>query len=439
MPSKKESTQSAFANALAQIDQVAALLRDSYEDKAAFDAALKKIKIHDRLVKGVLEIKLDNGKKAKFKAYRAQHNNARGPYKGGIRFHPQVCEDEVKALSIWMTWKCAITNLPYGGAKGGIAVDPKTLSKNELERLSRAYTRLIADHIGPWQDVPAPDVNTNGQIMAWMADELLKIKTAKKQLNQNYLATFTGKPIILGGSQGRDEATGLGGCYVLNQFTKKLKLTPKTTTIAVQGFGNVGSWFARHAARLGYKVVAVSDSRHTVYNAKGLDVEKIWAGKLKYRRFPEAIKAGLFKAEVLPASDILGLDVKIFVPAALENAITIDNVKQIKADIVFEMANGPTTTDAEKYLVEQGKLLMPDVLDNAGGVSTSYFEWVQNLYGYSWSYQEVLDKLKPLMESSFADVWQMYQDHRGISLRQAAYLIAIKKVIDNMIVRGQQA
>lgn len=425
-------------NALTQIDQAIPILEPQYPNREVFQRIIKKLKTVNNLIEGEIEITLDSGKKQKFAAYRSQHNDARGPYKGGLRFHPQVCAAEVKALSIWMTWKCAITNLPYGGGKGGIAVDPRTLSPEELQRLARAYVRFLSKDIGPWQDVPAPDVNTNAQIMSWMADEMIKIKKEQGSLNQNYLATFTGKPLNLGGSQGRDEATGLGGCYVLRSFAKAKQMQPKQTKVAVQGFGNVGSWFAHHAAKMGFKVVALCDSKTAIYNFEGLDVEKIVAGKKEYGSLAALVEKKIINAQILPTTnDLLYLPVDILVPAALENVITAENAGQIKAPVIFEMANGPTTPEAEEVLQKNKVLIIPDVLANAGGVSTSYFEWVQNLQGYYWSKAEVLSKLEPLMEDSFADVWQMYSAAKNISLRQAAYIIAMKKVIDVMITRGE--
>jgi len=433
------SENSAYQNALVQLDDAAKILAASYEDKKQFQAIIERLKKVDRLVAGEIEITLDNGKKQKFQAYRSQHNNACGPYKGGLRFSPAVCEDEVKALSIWMSWKCAITNLPYGGGKGGVVCDPKKLSQAELERLSRAYVHLVEAHVGPWLDVPAPDMNTNPQIMAWMTDELLKIKQEKGELNQAaWLATFTGKPVEFGGSQGRSEATGLGGCYVLRQFMAARQMDMKKATVAIQGFGNVGSWFAIHASKLGFKVVALSDSGATIYNPDGFDCGEANKAKRQYRRFADAVKAGALKGEILAADEVLYLDVDVLVPAAMENVINLDNVDKIKAPVVFEMANGPTTPEAEAHLVKAGKLVMPDVLDNAGGVSTSYFEWAQNLQGYYWTKEEVLAKLQPLMEGSFADIWQIYEQHPGISLRQAAYLKALKKIVDTMLIRGQK-
>jgi glutamate dehydrogenase len=422
---------------LVQIDQVAEILKKEYPDKQKFAQAVKYLKRPQRVVAGELEITLDNGKKQKFKAWRSQHNNACGPFKGGIRFHPQVNEDEVKALSTWMTWKCAIANLPYGGGKGGVAVEVKKLSQAELERLSRAYVRLVAERLGPWQDIPAPDVNTNEQIMAWMSDEMMKIQEEKGNWQQNYLATFTGKPLILGGSAGREEATGLGGCQVLKDLAKAIKLKVKETTLAIQGFGNVGMWFARHAERIGFKVVAVSDSRGAIFNQDGIKIEKLCQAKEEFGKVSEAVKRGMVEGEILPkAEEVLFLPVNILVPAALENVITSERVGKIQAKIIFEMANGPVTNDAEQYLVQRGKLVVPDVLANAGGVSTSYFEWVQNLQGYRWDDQEVLTRLKQLMHTAFEQVWTVYKNNQKISLRQAAYVIAVKKVVDVMLRRG---
>lgn len=428
------STTSAYQNALAQIDDAAKILSKDYTDQATFNKIINKIKTIQQLYAADLSITLDSGKKASFKAWRGQHNNDRGPYKGGIRFHPAVCEDEIKALSTWMTWKCAITNLPYGGGKGGIAVNPKELSTSELERLSRAYVRAFAQHLGPWLDIPAPDMNTNDQTMAWMADEYQKLKHQQGDYNQNHLATFTGKPIICGGCPGRLEATGLGGCLVLNQLAKKQKV--KKVTIALQGYGNVGGWFAHHSEKMGFQIVAVSDSKGCIYQPKGFSAEELKKAKKQFGSFTKAVEQGALTAQVLKAEEIFSLPVEVLVPAAMENVINEDNAQSIKAPIVFEMANGPTTKKAEEMLVAKGILVIPDVLANAGGVTTSYFEWVQNLSGDTWEYQKVMAKLKPLMESAFADIWQTFKKHQGISVRQAAYLIAMKKVVDACWCRG---
>lgn len=427
---------SAYQNALLQIDDAAKLLAADYQDQKTFQKILQKIKTIDKVATATLKITLDSGETATFKAWRVQHNNARGPYKGGIRFHQSVCEDEVKALSTWMTWKCAIANLPYGGSKGGVCVDPKTLSANELERLSRAYVRALEENFGPWLDIPAPDMNTNEQIMAWMADEFLEIKKSQGDFKQNYLATFTGKPVVFAGCPGRLEATGLGGCVVLRQLAQKLKMKNSQTTIALQGYGNVGGWFAHHAEKMGFKIVAVSDSRGCIYNPQGYTAAELKTAKKTFGSFTKALEAGNIDGKALPAEEIFALKVDVLVPAAMENVITKDNVHKIQAKIVFEMANGPTTSEAEQILTKKGIMVIPDVLANSGGVTTSYFEWVQNVSGDTWDYEKVMNKLQPLMQSAFADIWQMYQNKKGVSVRQAAYLIAMKKVIDTTWCRG---
>lgn len=418
-----------YDQALTQLSQVAEILRKQYPtEEARFDAAITLLKTPQNILEGELEITMDSGEKKKFKAFRSQHNNARGPYKGGIRFHQNVSKEEVMALSIWMTWKCAVTGIPYGGGKGGVVVNPKELSKTELEKLSRAYARFLGDAVGPWTDVPAPDVNTTGQIMAWMVDEWEKLQRAKGQvLMVNPLATFTGKPLELGGSQGRDEATGLGGVYVLEELAKVLDWQEKQNiTIAIQGFGNVGYWFAEHAAQRGYRVVAVSDSKGGVYVPDGLEPAKV---------LEEKKKTGALPGEKISNEDLLELDVDVLVPAALENVITMENADKIKAKVIIEMANGPVAPDAEAALLKKDKLVVPDVLANAGGVSTSYFEWVQNLQGEMWDKPTVLSELEPLMVTSFQAIWEMAQTH-NLSLRQAAYSRAMKRVIDAMMLRG---
>lgn len=418
-------------NAVAQLEAVASHLRGQYPeaDRARFDAAIDKLKQPDKIIEGKLSVKMDDGSTQTFQAFRSQHNNARGPYKGGIRYHQQVSQAEVKALSTWMTWKCAVTGIPYGGGKGGIIVDPTKLSSDELQRLSREYTKLIADHVGPWVDVPAPDVNTNGQIMAWMVDEWEKHHRAKSGLiHENPVATFTGKPLQLGGSQGREEATGLGGVFVLEQLAKELKLKPKTTKVAIQGFGNVGYWFAKHAADRGYQVVAVSGSRGGIYNPAGLNPSQVLADKEKTGQ--------LAGGDAVSNDDLLELEVDILVPAALENVIHQDNAAKIKAKAIIEMANGPITPEADQILADRGIIVVPDVLANAGGVTVSYFEWVQNLQGYYWTRDEVVSKLQPLMEASFALMWQNATQLK-LDGRTATYLFAVKRVVDAMLLRGQ--
>jgi glutamate dehydrogenase/leucine dehydrogenase len=430
-------------NAIAQLEQVAGLLHADYdgEDQARFDAAIDKLKSPQNLITGELEIEMDDGSTQKFPAFRAQHNNARGPYKGGVRFHPGVTKEEVLALSTWMTWKCAVTGIPYGGGKGGVTVNPRELSPAELQRLSRAYARLIADQVGPWTDIPAPDVNTTGQIMAWFVDEWEHFHREKNtQISVNPLATFTGKPLSLGGSQGREEATGLGGVYVLEKLADELGWKDKSqVTIAIQGYGNVGYWFAQHASDLGYKVVAVSDSKGAVHVPDGLDPKRTLGCKRKHGSFSNcACTDGICKVptgQQLSNQDLLELEVDVLVPSALENVITKDNAAQIKAKVIIEMANGPVTPEADQILEKNEVLVVPDILANAGGVTTSYLEWVQNLQGYYWSRDEVLAKLKPLMDTSFTEVWQM-KESSNQSARMAAYMIAVKRVVDTMLLRG---
>lgn len=417
-------------NAVIQLRKVAKLLRPDYKDREKqFDAAIKKLETPDVVHETELSVTMDDGSTKKLKAFRSQHNNARGPYKGGIRYHLNVSKEEVMALSTWMTWKCAVTGIPYGGGKGGIIVDPRKLSVTELERMSRAYARFLGDKIGPWVDVPAPDMNTTGQIMAWMVDEYQQIMTEKGLLLEDPLASFTGKPLELGGSQGRDEATGLGGVLVLEKLAEKLGYkNKKDVTIAVQGFGNVGYWFAKHAFDRGYTVVAVSDSKGGTYLETGLDPVKVLEHKKKQGTVGDFGKAITNEA-------LLELDVDILIPAALEDIIHKDNAGKIKAKVIIEMANGPVTPEADEILAKNKVLLIPDVLANSGGVTVSYFEWVQNLQGYYWSHQEVIAKLKPLMETAFAEMWAIKEKHQ-VDGRMGAYLTAVRRVVDTMLLRG---
>lgn len=428
-------------NAIRQLEEVAKILESAYQDQARFKRAIEILKEPENFFETELAVTMDDGTTRKFSAFRSQHNNARGPYKGGIRFHPNVSVAEVKALSTWMTWKCAVTGIPYGGGKGGVIVNPQELSGDELERLSRAYARFLADKVGPWVDVPAPDMNTNGQIMAWMVDELQKTVSFERRVSENLLATFTGKPLALGGSQGRDEATGLGGVLILEKLAEKLGFArKKDLTVAIQGFGNVGYWFAYHADRLGYKVVAVSGSHGGIYVPEGLDPAQTLACKEKNGDLKNCMcshqSCDIRGGQKISNEELLELDVDILVPAALENVITATNAHKIKAKHIIEMANGPITPEADVILAEKHILVIPDVLANAGGVTVSYFEWVQNLQGYYWSKDEVIAKLEPLMNSAFESMWLMLEKHQTTG-RMAVYLNAVKSVIDTMMVRGQ--
>lgn len=428
--------------AITQLEQVAKLLEKQFPDSKRLTAAISQLSEPDRVIEAELQIKLDNGQSKTFKAYRSQHNRARGPYKGGIRFHPGVTKAEVMALSTWMTWKCAVTGIPYGGSKGGVVVDPKELSPRELETLSRAYTRMIAEHIGPWTDIPAPDVNTTPQIMAWMVDEYEQWQLRRGSLPANPLAAFTGKPLNLGGSAGREEATGLGGVMVLSELAPHLSVKdPAKVTVAIQGYGNVGSWFVKHAAERGFTVVAVSDSKGGVYCAAGFEPEVLAQAKKQAGSFTQALKDDLLKGkggakvEAVTNQELLELPVVVLVPAALENVITEANASQIKAEAIIEMANGPVSPEADAILADKKIMVIPDVLANAGGVTTSYFEWVQNLHGFSWSHAEVIAKLEPLMVNSFQQMWTMHTESKQAG-RMATYMSAVKRVIEAMMTRG---
>ena len=373
------------------------------------------IKQPDRVVEVSLTIKGDDGKIKNFIGYRSQHNNARGPYKGGIRFHPNVTKEEVMALSMWMSLKCGVVGVPFGGGKGGVIVDPRVLSQDELERLSRAYVRSIAPFIGPDKDVPAPDVNTNSQIMGWMVDEYSRL------MGKQLWATFTGKPVEMGGSQGRTEATGKGGVDVLVELADKYGLEPAQTKVAIQGFGNVGYWFGYFAQQAGFKVVAVSDSKGGLYSPKGLDVEEV----MKVKQETGSVING--QGERLEGSKVLELDVEVLVPAALEEAINESNVDKVQAKYIIEMANGPVTVGAEEILLSKGVVVVPDVLANAGGVTVSYFEWVQNRQGFYWDKNEVFERLNQIMTKSFKEVSRL-MEQEGYTYREAAYALALKRI-----------
>lgn len=400
---------SVFANALSQL-KTAALVA-----KLPIDL-IERLKYPERILQFSMPIQMDNGQTKVFEGYRVQYSSARGPYKGGIRFHPKTNLDEVKALSFWMTIKCAVVGIPLGGGKGGITVDPKKLSKSELERLSRSFIRNLKAWVGPEQDVMAPDVNTNPEIMGWMADEYSKI------IGKLQPGVVTGKPLAFGGSEGRTPATAQGGMYVLIETLKKLKLEPKKITLAIQGMGNVGGIMAELASQAGMKVVAMSDSTSALYNPTGLDVARV----MKYKKEVGSLK-NFPEAKNITNNQLLELPVTVLVPAALENQIAKNNVGRVKAKVVLELANGPTTPEADAKLFKKGIILVPDVLANAGGVTVSYFELVQNLQQYYWPEKEVLDKLKPIMVTSFIKVWEVAQQHK-IDLRTAAYVVALQRI-----------
>jgi glutamate dehydrogenase/leucine dehydrogenase len=404
-----------FQNALEQLRKVAELIK--------LDKSTLEILSHPRQEVTVsFPVRMDNDEIKVFTGYRIQHNNARGPTKGGLRFHEGVHLDEVKALSMWMTWKCAVVNIPYGGAKGGVIVDTKKLSEKELERLSRAFTRSIAKVIGPQEDIPAPDVATNPKIMAWIVDEYSKIA------GKFTPAVITGKPINIGGSEGREFSTSRGGIFVLKEAIAKLRL--KNPSIAVQGFGNVGSFAAKFLHEQGYKVVAVSDSKGGIYNPKGLDMKRIFEIKEKTGSVTN-YKDG----KTITNEELLELPVDILVPAALENQITEKNANKIKAKVILELANGPTTPSADIILEKKNILIVPDILANAGGVSVSYYEWLQNLKNEHWPEKGVLEKLEKLMKTAFDDVYKAKMEYK-VTMRTAALVLAVKRVVEAMKKKG---
>ncbi len=367
--------------------------------------------------------RMDDGSIRVFEGYRSQHNDAIGPTKGGIRFHPDVTLDEVKALSMWMSFKCGVVGLPYGGGKGGVICDPRLHSKSELERISRAYMEAIADFVGPDKDIPAPDVYTNAQTMGWMMDTYSRLKGRYSP------GVITGKPIILGGSKGRNEATAQGCVYTILAALEDMGLAPEKASVAVQGFGNAGRIAARLLSQAGCKIVAVSDSKGGIYLEDGLDIEE--AERLK----DEGALTSYKGAEAINNEQLIGLNVDILVPAALENVITASNAHTVQAKIVAEAANGPTTPEGDRILAKKGTVVIPDVLANAGGVTVSYFEWVQNLMHYYWSEAEVLEKLETNMILSYRAVRDLAKEF-SVDLRTAAYMIAIKRIAAAMQARG---
>ena len=415
-----ETTGNVFNAMLQEFDGAARLL--------GLDPGVWKVLTHPkRQVIVSCPIQMDNGEIEVFTGYRVQYNITLGPAKGGIRYHPGVTLDEVTALAAWMTWKCAVAHIPFGGGKGGIIVDPNRLSRRELEALTRRYIAEIVDMIGPEKDVPAPDVNTNDQIMAWVMD------TYSMHVGHTATAVVTGKPVEMGGSLGRREATGRGVMIVTRESARHLGLDIKGATVAVQGFGNVGSVSADLLAKIGAKIVAVTDWKGGVYNDKGLDVTKM-IDYAKQHRSVEGFPGG----EPLASDTLFELPVDVLIPAALENQITMDNAPKIKAKIVAEGANGPTTPDATKYLHEHGVFVIPDILANSGGVTTSYFEWVQDRHGYFWEEAEVNQKLERKMCEAFDAVLSTAQRYKT-DMRTAAYIVAINRVAIVTKMRGMYA
>jgi glutamate dehydrogenase (NAD(P)+) len=369
-------------------------------------------------------VRMDDGQVHTFTGYRVQHSVLRGPAKGGIRFHPDVTLDEVKALAMWMTWKCAVVGIPFGGAKGGVICDPQKMSQNEIEHITRRYTSEISILIGPQKDIPAPDVNTNPQVMAWLMD------TYSMQAGYSIPPVVTGKPLSIGGSEGRNEATGRGVMIVTLQALEHLGLNPSETTVVVQGYGNVGSNAARALAGQGCRVVAVSDQYGGIYDPTGLDLRAVDAHVRETRSV-----VGFAGAKAVSNDELLTIPCTILVPAALENQITEFNAPDVAARIVAEGANGPTTPAADRILFDRGIMVIPDILANAGGVTVSYFEWVQGLQSFLWKESEVNDRLRDIMVRSFHEVLQVAQA-RQVTMRIGAYILAVDKVVRALEVRG---
>ena len=407
-----------FKSALTQLKKAADVLKIEPE-------LVEILSTPERQIEVSFPLKLDSGKTQLIHGYRVQYNNWRGPYKGGLRFHPDVDESEVKALAFWMTIKNAVVDVPFGGGKGGLEIDPKTLTKGELERMTREFAGILAPNIGPEVDVPAPDVNTNSMIMDWISDELQQ------------KAVVTGKSIKNGGSEGREEATGLGGFFVLEELVSKLGFK-KPLTVAIQGFGNVGSHIAKLLSENGYEIMAISDSKGGVRSRtdEGFNIELVKKCKLEKGFIAECYCIGSVcdspddvKGEISNET-ILKLPVDILIPAALEGVITAENASDIKAKIVFEMANGPTSPDADEILEKKGVIVVPDVLVNSGGVTVSYFEWLQNMEDQKWGLEKVNLKLKEKMVKAFEAVFKIHEDKK-VSLRTAAYILALQRLQDS--------
>ncbi|NEO41754.1 MAG: Glu/Leu/Phe/Val dehydrogenase [Moorea sp. SIOASIH] len=408
-------------------------LQKSLKYVSISEDAIARLKYPKSSLSVSIPVRMDDGSLQMFQGYRVRYDTTRGPAKGGVRYHPHVSLDEVQSLAFWMTFKCATLNLPFGGGKGGITLNPKALSKLELERLSRGYIDAIADFIGPDIDILAPDVYTNSMIMGWMMDQYSVIR---RQISPGVV---TGKPLALGGSVGRDTATATGAFFVIESILPKFDQLPQNTTVAVQGFGNAGAVIAQLLAKAGYKVVAVSDSQGGIYAKKGLDIPSI----RQYKTSSQGIKAvycrgsvcNIVEHEVITNQDLLALDVDVLIPAALENQITEENVDNIRANYIFEVANGPVTSTADNILEEKGIYVFPDILVNAGGVTVSYFEWLQNRSGHYWKLDEVHQRLKEKMVEETETIWSLSQE-LAVSMRTAAYVHALNRLGDSLDAKG---
>ncbi|AIJ54842.1 hypothetical protein C086_00187 [Brucella abortus F6/05-3] len=415
------TTENLLESALVRLDEAASHINIDAD-------VIEKLKFARETMKVRLMIRMDDGSRKSFIAWRCRYDDTRGPTKGGIRYHPDSTVEEVETLAFWMTFKCAVMNLPYGGGKGAIQVDPRQLSKAELERLSRAYIQAFSGIIGPDRDIPAPDVYTNSMIMGWMADEYSQI------VGQSSPAVITGKPIALGGSLGRNDATARGGFYLVRHLSHDLGLA-SVLRVAIQGFGNAGQFMAKLMAGDGHKIVAVSDSAGAVYCADGLDVDLLLAAKADGKFVIST--AGHKGHEAISADELVAADCDVLVPSAMENMIHAGNAASIRAKLIVELANGPVTGDADKILAEKGVMVLPDILANAGGVTVSYFEWVQNRQGYYWTLEEIHERLKTIMEREGRAIWNHARE-RGVTLRTAAYVHALERLAQAIEAHGTQ-
>jgi len=418
-----------FADAIQRLDQ-------AFQYAEIEEETLEKLKHPMAILQVSIPVRMDDGSLRIFEGYRVRHDDTRGPGKGGIRYHPDVSLDEIKALAFWMTFKCAVVGIPYGGAKGGVIVHPKELSRMELERLSRGFIRQMADFIGPDRDIPAPDVYTNSMIMGWMMDEYSKIH------RQHTPAVITGKPIPLGGSLGRDEATGRGAYYCLKELEKRQGWNPREIRVAVQGFGNAGQPVAQLLHADGYRIVAVSDSKGGIYRPDGFDVPSLVRFKNESRELKAVYCQGslceAIDAKTISNEEILELDVDVLVPAALEHQITAENVDRVRAPVIVEVANGPTTSEADAVLARRGVLVIPDILANAGGVTVSYFEWTQNKQGYYWTLEDVHQRLRAILARELDAVYRLREMHK-IDMRTAAYVHALNRIGAAIEAQGTQS
>jgi glutamate dehydrogenase (NAD(P)+) len=416
-PEVERSTESPFAMAQTQFETAADLLRLNPGVRAVLREPRRELTVH-------FPVELDDGNVAVFTGYRVQHNLSRGPAKGGIRYHPDVSLDEVKALAMWMTWKCAVVRIPYGGAKGAVICNPKQMSLRELERMTRRYATEISILLGPESDIPAPDLNTNAQTMAWIMDTI--------SMHQGYSVpgVATGKPLAIGGSEGRQDATGRGLVYCVQEAAKSLKLDLRGARVALQGFGNVGEAAARFLAEAGAQVIAIGDSEGAIYRGDGIDLSLA-----RRQRQETGTIVGTPRTERISRDDLFEVDCDILVPAAIEGQITARNAGKIRAKLIAEGANGPTTPEADAILRERGVTIIPDILCNAGGVTVSYFEWVQDREAFFWTLEEINARLRRIMTRAFEDTLRMSREHE-VDLRAAAYMLAVGRVAEATLTRG---